>query len=43
MEGLARIAHEQGCGRIERTVALSNERGIAFYERHGATVRDLSR
>jgi GNAT superfamily N-acetyltransferase len=43
MAGLARVAQEQGCGRIEWTVALSNERGIAFYECHGATVRDLSR
>ena len=40
---LAQHASETNCGRIEWTVALSNERGIAFYERIGATVRHLSR
>jgi GNAT superfamily N-acetyltransferase len=40
---LARIARGLGCGRIAWTVALSNDRGIAFYERHGATVHQLSR
>ncbi len=30
MAELARIAKGLGCGRIEWTVALSNERGIAF-------------
>lgn len=43
MAELARIAKRRNCGRIEWTVALGNERGIAFYERHGATVRHLSR
>lgn len=43
MTALARAAKRLGCGRIEWTVALSNEQGIAFYERHGATVRHLSR
>lgn len=43
MVGLARIAKEEGCGRMEWTVALSNDRGIAFYESLGATVRHLSR
>ena len=38
MSRLARIAEERGCGRIEWTVALSNERGIVFYERHHASV-----
>lgn len=43
MAALARIAGERGCGRIEWTVALGNDRGIAFYERLGATVRHQSR
>ena len=43
MARLARIAEDRGCGRIEWTVALSNERGIAFYERHHASVRHGSR
>jgi GNAT superfamily N-acetyltransferase len=43
MAGLARTAKGLDCGRIEWTVALSNDRGISFYERHGATVRHLSR
>lgn len=43
MTALAKVAKGLGCGRIEWTVALSNERGIAFYERHGAIVRHLSR
>ena len=33
MAELARTAKGLGCGRIEWTVALSNDRGIAFYER----------
>jgi GNAT superfamily N-acetyltransferase len=43
LAALARIARERGCGRVEWTVALDNDRGIAFYERHGAAVRHLSR
>jgi GNAT superfamily N-acetyltransferase len=43
MAELARIAKGLGCGRIDWTVALSNERGIAFYERHGATVYHRTR
>jgi GNAT superfamily N-acetyltransferase len=38
MTRLARVAQERGCGRVEWTVALRNERGIAFYERHEASV-----
>lgn len=38
MAGLARVARDRGCGRIEWTVAVGNGRGIAFYERHQATV-----
>lgn len=40
---LARVAEETGCGRIEWTVALDNDRGISFYEAHGGRVRHLSR
>jgi GNAT superfamily N-acetyltransferase len=43
MAELARMARGLDCGRIERTVALRNERGIAFYEREGAVVHHLSR
>ena len=43
MSALARIAKGTNCGRIEWTVALSNDRGIAFYERNGASIRHLSR
>ncbi len=43
MAELARIAQGLGCGRIDWTVALSNDRGIAFYERHGAKVHHPSR
>jgi GNAT superfamily N-acetyltransferase len=35
---LGRIADEYGCGRIEWTVATRNDRGIAFYEREGASI-----
>ncbi len=38
MAALARTAKGLNCGRIEWTVALSNDRGIAFYERHSATL-----
>ncbi len=38
MAELARIARRLGCGRIDWVVASSNDRGIAFYERQGATV-----
>jgi GNAT superfamily N-acetyltransferase len=43
MVELARIAKGLGCGRIEWTVNLGNDRGISFYERHGAVVRHLYR
>jgi GNAT superfamily N-acetyltransferase len=43
MARLARIAEQNGCGRIEWTVGLKNERGIAFYERHQASVRHGAR
>lgn len=35
---LRQIAKEKGCGRIDWTVAVSNERGINFYERIGAKI-----
>lgn len=43
MAELARIARTLDCGRMEWTVAVDNDRGISFYERHGATLRRLSR
>ena len=36
---LCQIAKETDCGRIDWTVATTNDRGINFYERVGATVR----
>jgi GNAT superfamily N-acetyltransferase len=35
---LRQIGQEKGCGRIDWTVAVSNERGINFYERIGAKI-----
>jgi ribosomal protein S18 acetylase RimI-like enzyme len=35
---LRQIGQEKGCGRIDWTVAISNERGIKFYERIGANI-----
>jgi GNAT superfamily N-acetyltransferase len=43
MSALARLALARGCGRIEWTVALRNDRGIAFYERQGSVVRQQTR
>ncbi len=40
---LSRIASERGCARIEWSVATSNVRGIAFYERIGARLREDGR
>ena len=40
---LARLARSKGCGRIEWTAASSNERGLEFYRRHGATIREGTR
>jgi GNAT superfamily N-acetyltransferase len=37
---LRQIGQEKGCGRIDWTVAVSNERGIKFYERIGAKIID---
>jgi GNAT superfamily N-acetyltransferase len=38
MRRLLQIGQEKGCGRIDWTVAVSNERGIKFYERIGANI-----
>lgn len=38
MVRLHQIGQEKGCGRIDWTVAVSNERGIKFYERIGAKI-----
>lgn len=35
---LGKIGQEKGCGKIDWTVAVSNERGIKFYERIGAKI-----
>ncbi|MCC5623396.1 GNAT family N-acetyltransferase [Nostoc sp. CHAB 5715] len=35
---LRQIGQEKDCGRIDWTVAVSNERGIKFYERIGAKI-----
>ncbi|WP_373526084.1 N-acetyltransferase family protein [Nostoc sp.] len=35
---LRQIGQEKDCGRIDWTVAVSNERGIKFYERIGANI-----
>jgi GNAT superfamily N-acetyltransferase len=40
---LAHLARSKGCGRIEWTAASNNERGLAFYRRHGASVREGTR
>jgi GNAT superfamily N-acetyltransferase len=37
---LARVASASGCGRIEWTAGADNQRGLEFYRRHGASVRD---
>ena len=37
---LARLAAAAGCGRIEWSVGIDNHRGIDFYRRHGAVVRE---
>lgn len=40
MKRLTQIAEKTNCGRIEWTVALSNQPGIAFYKKQGATILD---
>jgi GNAT superfamily N-acetyltransferase len=40
---IARLAKARGCGRVEWTVAVANERGLAFYRGNGASVREHSR
>lgn len=40
---LAQIAKEGDCGRIEWTVSVANDRGIAFYKKHGVQIRENTR
>ncbi len=40
---LRQIAKEKGCGRIDWTVAVSNERGINFYEKIGAKIMNKTK
>lgn len=40
---LADLARARGCGRIEWTAAVTNDRGLAFYRRNGASVREGTR
>lgn len=40
---LCQIAQEKGCGRIDWTVAGSNERAIKFYEKVGANIVQRAR
>jgi GNAT superfamily N-acetyltransferase len=40
---LAALAKRRGCGRVEWTAAVGNERALAFYRRNGASVRERSR
>lgn len=40
LASLARIARDWGCSKIAWTVNVGNDRGIAFYEREGATIRN---
>jgi len=37
---LAHVAASAGCGRIEWSVGVENQRGIEFYRRHGAVLRE---
>ncbi len=36
---LRQIAQQNGCGRIDWTVATTNDRGIKFYEKIGAKIK----
>ena len=38
LKHIAKTAKAQNCGRIEWTVAANNNRGIAFYHKHGAKI-----
>jgi GNAT superfamily N-acetyltransferase len=37
---LARLASQWGCGRIEWTAGTHNQRGLEFYRRQGAAIRE---
>ncbi len=43
MLNLCEIAQKKGCGRIDWTVATSNERGIKFYQRMGGKIVETVR
>jgi GNAT superfamily N-acetyltransferase len=43
MQRLRQIASETGCGRIDWIVAQSNQRGIQFYQKLGATLQERVR
>lgn len=43
LEHLAVLARRRGCGRVEWTAAVADERALAFYRRSGASVRERSR
>ena len=40
---LAKIAEERGYARVEWVTAAHNAKGLAFYERNGAHVKDTVR
>ena len=40
---LACLARSKGCARIDWTTAVSNERGLVFYRKIGASVREGTR
>jgi GNAT superfamily N-acetyltransferase len=40
---LARLAKAKGCGRVEWTAAVSNERGLDFYRRNFASISERLR
>jgi GNAT superfamily N-acetyltransferase len=40
---LARLARSKDCARIDWTAAVDNGRGLEFYRRNGATVREGAR
>ena len=43
IQHLYKIAQEKDCARIDWTVAKSNERGIKFYQRMNAKIREQTR
>ena len=43
MERLCRIAHNNGCGRVDWHVSKVNERGMNFYRSIGASISEKAR